>query len=100
MSAAAHGSIAGATSPVTRPLDAPGTVVRPVFEVTMSKQVQGEGNYEAGREYQRRTKRFTEQGDVEGAAEEAKEAIDDEEEGPELERARQETKDVADYEDV
>lgn len=66
----------------------------------MTKQVQGEGNYEAGREYQRRTKRFTENEDVEGAAREAKEAIDDEEEGPELERARQATKDVADYDDV
>ena len=66
----------------------------------MTKQVQGEGNYEAGREYQRRTKQFTEQEDVEGAAREAKKAIEDEEEGPELERARQATKDVADYDDV
>lgn len=66
----------------------------------MTKQPQGEGNYEAGREYQRRTKRFTEHEDVEGAAREAERALDDEEEGPELERARQETKDVADYDDV
>ena len=62
--------------------------------------VKGEGNHEAGREYQRRTKKFTESGRVEKAAKEAKEAVEGEDDGEELERAREETKKIADYDDI
>jgi hypothetical protein len=55
------------------------------------KDSKGEGNHEAGREYQRRTKKFVEEQDVESAAEDAKEALEGEE-GEELERARKQTK--------
>jgi hypothetical protein len=53
-------------------------------------KVQGEGNYDAGRRFQRDERAFIENGDVEGKAKEAREAIDGPE-GPELERARRET---------
>lgn len=60
----------------------------------------GEGNHEAGREYQKRTREFVEDGKVEKKAKEAREAVEDEEEGEELEEARKDTKGKADYDDV
>ena len=49
------------------------------------KNVQGEGNREAAREYNEATKRFVESGKVESAAEQAKPK--DQQEASELERA-------------
>lgn len=60
----------------------------------------GEGNHEAGREYQKRTREFVEDGKVEENAEKAREAVEDEDEGEELEQARKDTKAKADYDDV
>jgi len=53
-------------------------------------QVQGEGNYDAGRRYQKEQHEFAKKGPVEQKAQEAEDALD----GPEaedLERARRET---------
>jgi hypothetical protein len=56
-------------------------------------QIQGEGNYEAGRRFQKEEKAFVETGPVEQKAREAAEAVDGPE-GPELERARRETGEI------
>lgn len=53
-------------------------------------QVQGEGNYDAGRRYQKEQHEFAKSGKVEQAAEQAEDALDGPE-GEELERARRET---------
>lgn len=63
------------------------------------ENVAGEGDHEAGRRYQEQTERFREEGKVEPAAREAKEAVEGPE-GTELENARRETKAVADYPEV
>jgi len=55
-------------------------------------QVQGEGNYDAGRRYQKEQHAFAKSGKVEQKAHEAEEALDGPE-GEELERARRETGD-------
>lgn len=52
-----------------------------------TKQVQGEGNYDATRNYRRRTKAFIESGRVEEAAENAASAPAEEQQ--ELERAEE-----------
>jgi hypothetical protein len=52
--------------------------------------IQGEGNYEAGRRFQKEERKFVETGPVEQKAAEAEEALDGPE-GEELERARVET---------
>ena len=69
-----------------------GLLLQSVMSNANDTDIQGEGNIEAGRRYQRKTREFVADGRVEEAAEEAAEALDDEEEGPELERARVETK--------
>jgi len=53
-------------------------------------QIQGEGNYDAGRRYQKAQHEFAEKGPVEQKAREAEEALDGPE-GEALERARRET---------
>jgi hypothetical protein len=53
-------------------------------------QIQGEGNYDAGRRFQKEEREFVKKGDVEKKAIEAEEALDGPE-GEELERARRET---------
>lgn len=53
-------------------------------------QIQGEGNYDAGRRFQREERSFVEKGPVEQKAREAEQALDSPE-GEELERARRET---------
>ena len=53
-------------------------------------QIEGEGNYTAGRRYQKEQHEFAKSGKVEQKAHEAEEAIDGPE-GEELERARRET---------
>jgi len=55
-------------------------------------QIQGEGNYDAGRRYQKEQHEFAKRGPVEEKAHEAEEALDSPE-GEELERARRETGD-------
>jgi hypothetical protein len=55
-------------------------------------QIQGEGNYEAGRRFQKEEQAFVKSGRVDEAAHEAEEALDGPE-GEELERARRETGD-------
>jgi len=55
-----------------------------------NNQIQGEGNYDAGRRYQKEQHDFAEHGPVEKKAIEAEEALDGPE-GEELERARKET---------
>ena len=55
-------------------------------------QIQGEGNYDAGRRYQKEQHEFAKRGAVEKKAHEAEEALDGPE-GEELERARRETGD-------
>lgn len=52
--------------------------------------IQGEGNYDAGRRFQKEERAFVEKGPVEQKAREAEEALDGPE-GEELERARRET---------
>lgn len=59
--------------------------------------IKGEGNHEADQEYRERTAEFMEHKNVDEAAEEAKQAVDDDDEGPKLEEARKKTADVADY---
>jgi len=58
--------------------------------MTDKSQIQGEGNYEAGRRFQKEERKFVETGPVEEKAREAADAVDGPE-GPELERARRET---------
>lgn len=53
-------------------------------------QIQGEGNYEAGRKFQKDQTEFAKTGPVEQKAIEAEEALEGPE-GEELERARRET---------
>ena len=53
----------------------------------MQDRNQGEGNYEAAREFQKSQHEFAQSGRVEGKAREAAEAVDGEE-GEELEKAR------------
>jgi hypothetical protein len=53
-------------------------------------QIQGEGNYDAGRRFQKDERAFVEKGPVEQKAREAEEALDGPE-AEELERARKET---------
>ena len=61
------------------------------MSTTSSKdQVQGEGDYEAGRRYDKASRDFAESGRVEPAAHDA--APDSEQEAKELERAEQEGK--------
>lgn len=55
-----------------------------------ASQVQGEGNYEAGRRFQEAERSFVEKGPVEEKAQEAEQALEGPE-GAELERARRET---------
>lgn len=52
--------------------------------------VQGEGNYEAGRKFDREEKSFVDKGGYEDKAREAEQALDGPE-GEDLERARRET---------
>jgi len=54
----------------------------------------GEGNHDADADYRERTQEFIADEDVEELVEEAAEALDDPEEGPELEKAREKTKNV------
>ena len=53
-------------------------------------QIQGEGNYDAARRFQKEEQEFVKHGPVEQKAREAEEALDGPE-GAELERARRET---------
>jgi hypothetical protein len=53
-------------------------------------QIQGEGNYDAGRRFQKEEREFVKNGPVEEKAREAEEALDGPE-AEELERARIET---------
>lgn len=53
-------------------------------------KIQGEGDYESAKRYQQEQQAFAETGPVEEKAREAEEALDGPE-GPELEKARQET---------
>ena len=53
-------------------------------------KIQGEGDYESAKRYQQEQQAFAESGQVEEKAREAEEALDGPE-GPELEKARQET---------
>jgi hypothetical protein len=55
-------------------------------------RVQGEGNYDAGRRYQKEQREFAKSGKVEQKAHEAEDALDGPE-GEALERARKETGD-------
>lgn len=58
--------------------------------MTDKNKIQGEGNYDAGRRFQKEERKFVETGPVEQKALEAEEALDGPE-GEELERARKET---------
>jgi hypothetical protein len=58
--------------------------------MTDKNQIQGEGNYDAGRRFDEEERRFVKSGQVEPKAKEAEEALDGPE-GEELERARKET---------
>lgn len=53
-------------------------------------QIQGEGNYEAARKFDKDEREFIKTGQVEGKAREAAKAVDGPE-GPDLERARVQT---------
>jgi hypothetical protein len=55
-------------------------------------RIQGEGNYDAGRRYQKEQHEFAKSGKVDQKAHEAEDALD-RPEGEELERARRETGD-------
>lgn len=55
-----------------------------------NNQIQGEGNYDAGRRYQKEQHEFAKNGPVEQKAHEAEDALDGPE-GEELEQARQDT---------
>jgi hypothetical protein len=58
--------------------------------MTQKSDIQGEGNYDAGRRFQKEEAEFVKHGPVEQKAIEAEEALDGPE-GEELERARRET---------
>ena len=58
--------------------------------MTDKNQIQGEGNYDAAREFDAEERAFVKKGGVERKAQEAEEALDGPE-GEELERARKET---------
>ena len=58
--------------------------------MTQSKDIQGEGNYDAARRFDEEERRFVKTGQVEQKAKEAEEALDGPE-GEALERARKET---------
>ena len=58
--------------------------------MTDKNQIQGEGNYDAGRKFDAEERAFVKSGQVEKKAQEAKDALDGPE-GEELERARKET---------
>jgi hypothetical protein len=58
--------------------------------MTDKSQIQGEGNYDAGRKFQKEERQFVEKGPVEQKAREAADALDGPE-AEELERARRET---------
>jgi hypothetical protein len=58
--------------------------------MTDKNQIQGEGNYDAGRRFQKEEREFVKKGPVEQKAHEAEEALDGPE-GEELERARRES---------
>ena len=58
--------------------------------MAQNDQIQGEGNYDAGRRYQKEQHEFAKSGKVEPKAREAEDALDGPE-GEELERARRET---------
>jgi hypothetical protein len=58
--------------------------------MTDKTQIQGEGNYDAARKFDDEERAFVESGQVEKKAREAEDALDGPE-GPELEKARQET---------
>jgi len=58
--------------------------------MAQNDQIQGEGNYDAGRRYQKEQQEFAKSGKVEPKAREAEDALDGPE-GEELERARRET---------
>ena len=55
-----------------------------------NNQIQGEGNYDAARKFDRDERSFVEKGDYEKKAKEAEDALDGPE-GEELEKARKET---------
>jgi len=57
---------------------------------TPSNQIQGEGNYDAGRKFDAEERAFVKSGQVDQKAREAEEALDGPE-GETLERARKET---------
>ena len=59
-------------------------------QAPQNSQVQGEGNYDAGRKFDAEERAFVESGQVEQKAREAEEALDGPE-AEELERARKET---------
>ena len=61
--------------------------------MAQNNQIQGEGNYDAGRRYQKEQQAFAKSGKVEKAAHEAEEALEWSE-GEELERARRETGEI------
>jgi len=61
--------------------------------MAQNDQIQGEGNYDAGRRFQQEEQAFVKSGKVEDKAREAKEALDGPE-GEELERARRETGEI------
>jgi hypothetical protein len=58
--------------------------------MTDKNQIQGEGNYDAGRRFDKEEREFVKTGQVDRKAKEAEEALDGPE-GEELERARKET---------
>lgn len=58
--------------------------------MTQKTDIQGEGNYDAGRRFQKEETEFAKSGPVEQKAIEAEEALDGPE-GEDLERARRET---------
>ena len=58
-----------------------------------NSKIQGEGDYEAGKRFQKEEKSFVDTGPVEQKAREAADALDGPE-GAELERARRETGEV------
>jgi len=68
--------------------------------ITNQTDVKGEGDHEAGREYQERTEHFVRHAAVQQYGERAKRDLEDDERGEELEKARRETKEIADYDDV
>lgn len=80
------------TSPGAEPARRHGVPYRTAGGCTMAQnnEIQGEGNYDAARRFQKEEHKFVESGKVERKAREAEEALDGPE-GEELERARRET---------